>query len=719
MNKTDAKNILENSYFIQQWKNEQIRNLQLKYPNMNCKKVEKYLDKIIQDELYNPYVTLENNYLNKIAHTDLLSIVDFIQQNKPIIGGNGVLFYQHAQAYNPMLDWIINIMAERSAAKSNMYQYEVGSEIFNELYRNQLSLKIIINSLYGGFGYRGFIFANIFLSTSVTMLGQTTISAAAMGFEAFLSNNAPFVEENEIYRFIDFVKQEAYAYEQMDKNAFAPFHAVSDDEIIKKIISCCTFKVPKEVLNSITQMIQNLNDHEKILLYFKNNLYAFCDTPIMHDALRRLHKMIKKLLAPAINKKLLEKSKEEIEKVMEPSEKLPEIIEEIDFIWNMMYTFVVFDHPIYDRVRKNKYTYKKSVAYQDTDSNFIILDPWVKYIKEKIIPDEVSTDQDEIKNLDFKIVNLMTIFVTKIVACSFATLCNSLNIDAEHSKRLGMKNEVYYSRMLFPNKKKRYIGKQELKEGKIVKGRKGLDIKGFDFIKATTKPSIRKVYEDICFDDILTAEKIDIEKIFMKVFTFEQEMKNALRNGDTQYFKQANLKMIKEYANPYSIQGIKGVLLWNTLAPEYAIQLPTDVDIVPITLENARRKTLAKIGEKAFDSVWRVPYGVDEKTGRMKIIDNSGKEMINFSRKYPEEFSRLQNNILLNQNNAIRSMGLNCIAKPKNVDIVIPQWFYDIMDTDKIINDALSLFHPIMKSLDIKVFKTGLLTEHYSNIVSL
>ena len=45
--------------------------------------------------------------------------------------------------------------------------------------------------------------------------------------------------------------------------------------------------------------------------------------------------------------------------------------------------------------------------------------------------------------------------------------------------------------------------------------------------------------------------------------TFEQNMKDMIRNGDRRFFKQSNLKAQKEYENPYSIQGIKAVLLWN------------------------------------------------------------------------------------------------------------------------------------------------------------
>ena len=200
---------------------------------------------------------------------------------------------------------------------------------------------------------------------------------------------------------------------------------------------------------------------------------------------------------------------------------------------------------------------------------------------------------------------------------------------------------------------------------------------------------------------------------------FEQNMKDLIRHGDRRFFKQSNLKAQKEYENPYSIQGIKAVLLWNTLNPDYAIQLPTDVDIIPINLEKGRKKVQAKPGQEIEPSVWMMPIGIDAKTGKMKYMNNSGREMAAFAEKYPVQFQALSESILTNPNTAISSMGLNYIAMPKNSEIPFPDWLREIIDADKIVNDALNLFNPIMKSLGIHLVKGSNNTEHYSNIVSI
>ena len=42
---------------------------------------------------------------------------------------------------------------------------------------------------------------------------------------------------------------------------------------------------------------------------------------------------------------------------------------------------------------------------------------------------------------------------------------NAMNFDAEHSKKLSMKNEFYFTKILFTSKKKRYVARPMLQEG--------------------------------------------------------------------------------------------------------------------------------------------------------------------------------------------------------------------------------------------------------------
>lgn len=149
------------------------------------------------------------------------------------------------------------------------------------------------------------------------------------------------------------------------------------------------------------------------------------------------------------------------------------------------------------------------------------------------------------------------------------------------------------------------------------------------------------------------------------------------------YFKQANVNPPEHYADPMRISGIKGVMLWNALCPEYAIELPSDVDIIPIR----------------------------------SLSSKKGKEY--FSERYPALYERLEREIFNNRNPKIQEMTLNVIAKPKNNNIPMPDWLLDVMDTGKIVNSTIKLIIPIMESLGMKIQKPTKNKQYLTNIVDL
>ena len=173
------------------------------------------------------------------------------------------------------------------------------------------------------------------------------------------------------------------------------------------------------------------------------------------------------------------------------------------------------------------------------------------------------------------------------------------------------------------------------------------------------------------------------------------DIENSMRHGESTFFKQANVQLVEHYKNPYSTQGVTAVLLWNTLNPNYAMELPTDCDIVPI-------KELT---------------GPKYENGKMKW-SNQGF-VSEFKERFPDVYKRLEDNIYNNPNELIRKMGLTSIAKPKNQEIETPEWFDFIIDTEKVVQDALKLIEPILKSLGLNGLKTNASTEYITNIIDL
>ena len=248
-----------------------------------------------------------------------------------------------------------------------------------------------------------------------------------------------------------------------------------------------------------------------------------------------------------------------------------------------------------------------------------------------------------------------------------------------------MKNEFYLARIVFTNAKKRYISDAWLQEGVALYDKNGEmgypEIKGFDFKKAVVKPKVTKYFTDLSIRDVLRSETIKVDQIYMKLLQLKASVEESIDSGSHEFYKQSKVQMIDQYKKPYQLQGIRGVLLWNCVFDNMPIELPSDVDIVPI-------KTIS------------------DKRGRLWL-----------SERLPEIYDKVHNTFWCNDNELIRDMELKVIAIPKHFT-EYPDWFYELIDKEKIVSDILSLYYPIMESLGLTINTIGK-KIHLTNMVDL
>ena len=682
---------LKRYIFIQRWIDVMKKNFLMTLGDRyDENKVNQIIDKALS-HIYLPRMRLVNNYLMREFEGSLLDIYDFIIKKKPIIGGNGVLFSQHGVIPNPQATWISNLMTERKGYKKKMFNFQKGSREYKMFDLLQLNTKIKINSLYGVLGYARFMLYNIFLAQCVTSTGQNIISSAACGFEAFIAGDVGFVSMGEVRRFIDWCNKEVEDESIQMILSDSKIPQASAREVSKHIKSQCHFRLTQVQESIIDEMVMNSSIGAIRLMRYKNSLMDFIEIPFIFNLIEKFVLGSDGLMAPDMDAITSDEAKDAIET-----------------FWEYCEVFVMMKHPFYDRVRRNKYEFKRAVIYEDTDSNFLSLGRWVKLISERVVHGALSD------GMRYSAVNTYTIILGKVITSVYKTLTDSLNIQYDYGSRLQMKNEFYYPRILFVDTKKRYIGLQELREGKKLKGNiDDMDVKGFEFKKSITKETLRNYYTQISYELIMKPEEIDSKAVLRAIMDLEKSIRNSLSSGETIYYKQANVKRIAEYARPYSIPGVKAIYLWNALCPDYQLELPTDVDIVPIKLEKGRRKL-----KKQIPGLDCIPIGNDTKK-QPQWMFNDTKFILDLARKYPDMYMKLDGNIFRNSNENIRGMGLNFIAKPKNPLIPIPDWFYEIIDYNQIVNDSLKLYYPILETLGIRIIKTGQKTEHYTNMVML
>lgn len=650
---------------IDDWKKHTMKIIKARFGDtVNMQKVDAYLDEMIEREIKVPSAYIVNNYKQRTVAADLLIVTESIADRNLIVGGASTLFCQHDDMPNPVRDFILTQRVKRKTEKKTRDTYERGTESWAVWDIKQLNTKILQNSLYGVLGYAKFILHNIFLAESITRMGRVIISVAANGFENFLCDNIKFTTSSEVFEYIRTIMDE---YEDLYKGKldFSVLSTtVSTEDVYDRILKKCAFSPSMNAQAHLMTIINRLSDDERLLLFYKNNLLEFNRIPCIKEKLHFIFDGIEELKLPSIDK---------IEN--------EDVRKEVEDLWKFYDIFVFWNHPVYDTVRKMAYGTREAVLYIDTDSNFIALNRWVRQIEDEVF--EGNFHQDP-KEFVFICANIVTIFLTTVVDRNLKMFAANSGISQKWAEFLSMKNEYFFWRILFGEVKKRYIDLQMIQEGKLLKDGVGIpEIKGYDLQKSTTKEILKDYYTDLCMKQILTPDSIDLKKIILDIDALKREIRRSMQAGESKYFKQANVNPPEHYAAPLRISGIKAVMLWNALCPEYAIELPSDVDIIPI-------KNIAT-----------------EKYGAW------------FKEKYPEVYARFEREILMNRNPAIAKMACNVIAKPKNANVPMPDWLADIMNTEKIVTSTIKLIAPIMESLGLRVQRPTASKEYLTNIVDL
>ena len=576
----------------------------------------------------------------------------------------------HGTKPNILIDFILEIMKRRKDAKKMRKNFDKGSDGWLKWDIAQLLNKLVINSLYGCMGYPGFLLYNVFTAEAITAQGRHIITTAFF-----------FVDENELNHYLYTVHEEYKRYGNLDVSSFGvmDYLPLAYDKLIDK----SKFTMNEKQKNRLLEMLSNKPQGELALLYYKNNLLEFSKLDVIKSKFKYIIE----------NNGLLSFCEMELLK----DDEMRKVTKEI---WDLYEVFVLYNYPVNDRIRKAMYLPKTKALYTDTDSVFVSVSHLVEYVKNEVLHgnNPMASDND----LTFTSVNLMLIFINIAIDRALKTLCSSTNIEPEWTVKLGMKNEFYLKRILFVEKKKRYISLSVLQEGQLLGGGKGKpEIKGFEFIKSNTKPYLRDFYTKMATEEILESENINPNRIFRKMAQLKSDIEYGMSHGDSKFYKQSKVKTPENYKNPFSTQGITAVMLWNAICPNNQIELPADVNIVPI-------KSL-KMDKPKRESPTEVVHDDPFKN----------KNIAELEHKYPEVYQRIYTQIYSNTNPLIRYMSISSIALPKNTDINIPQYVFDLINYDEIVTTSIQLFLPVMESLGIHSIPTTANTSHMTNIIPL
>lgn len=641
------------SIFIEQWKAHQTQAVKTMYPELEDEKIDKLLEKMISEQMVNPKATLHNNYEHKALNIDLLSVIDWIDRVKPIIAGFGCFFKNQDTEINPTATMLNKFIKSRKAYKKRLEDFPSDSEEYATFDRLQLTEKINVNSYYGCSGATTSNYFNLYTAQACTATGQSLISTTCTTFEYFMADNNPFFTLDECMTFLNFVVNK----DQKMDDSFIP--NVKREQVYTRIV--CKFYDWKQHLyeEPIRRYLDNLDQSQLKRVYYSNNLYEFS----------RLDK-IRKLLIRIIGTD---------ESFMNPNKLPNDVIEPINKLWAYYEEFVLYNNFAFERISRLKTKTRKSVTTIDTDSNMVSLLPWINFVKGELMPESEKMQNKDPNELIFASINTMAFALTKVVTEVLNKYTAKCNILPSFQPNINMKNEFLFLKQILANVKKRYITNVILREGNLVSPTK-IDIKGFDFVKSTTTEETKGHFIDLIKKYILFNEDIDVIGLVQDLEKFQESIYDSLRKGEKKYLTPTSVKEVEGYADPFKMQGVRGVFAWNAAYPDQEIQLPEKLDLVKVKLTAV--EDLEPLKDIDFDI-----------------------------------YKNLKQGIFGSRIDKIQKKGVAVIAIPRNVER-IPDWIIPFIDYDEIVNNVMKKFYPVLDSLGMEIFTVSDRTYH-SNILEL
>ena len=691
------------NFVISEYKKVLMDTIPSSFPDLTMDEISEAIDYSILKRCKDGKAYIENNYEKTRINGTVLDVLNYINSCEPIITSSGVLFKKHKKAANPLAEVIIGFLNKRAGYKKQMYQYDKGTEEFAKYNLLQILEKLNANSVYGCLGNCNSMIYNLFVAEAVTRQGRSYISCSIMLFESLLANNVKFNNLDEIITFIHNVISET------PKRMFDDSQILTENKTIEEVfykvsntIDMIIWMPTDKQLSLLWDYICTLSQEDLNRVYYKNNLYAFCDLPVITNLITNI---LKELEEPFIN----------------PNEPPEYIKEELDILVSFIKEYVYYPHFYIDKLDRVEYMQRDIVIICDTDSTIISFDTWFNFINSKIksipmklknrsyqlvdlintnknqemaeyIPAEKDYDfyTDEIiekrkpiemckiepfNNLKYSIVNII------------AYICSDLVVDYlnEYSKLTGsyeegvkcrmiMKNEFYFLRALLTSHKRNYADYQLLQEGNIIPEKERMAIMGLPINKSSLSTDVKAKLQALC-KEVLTMDKIDQVYIMKQLVLIEKEIYNSIMNKETKYYKPDNVGAINSYDDPLRINGIVAQLFYNEIR---------DDDMPEFNL-NERNKVI------------KIKLNLSKKN--VYLIKDS----------FPEMYDKLVKLL----DHPILGAKLGTLGLPE--DVSVPDWVLQFVDIQSIINDSLKNF-PI-ESVGLQ--RLGNDNVNFSNVIQL
>ncbi|WP_304576707.1 DNA polymerase domain-containing protein [Romboutsia ilealis] len=145
----EKKPVSKKHKFIKEWKATNANILSRMYPEIKNKDIDNFLNEMIDKYIEVPTGIIDNNHLHKSIQVDLLTVIDWYNNNNLIAAGNGTFFKNQDVEINPAATMLDNFLKLRKTYKKQLHNYPNDSYEYAAFDRKQLIEKLAANSFYG------------------------------------------------------------------------------------------------------------------------------------------------------------------------------------------------------------------------------------------------------------------------------------------------------------------------------------------------------------------------------------------------------------------------------------------------------------------------------------------------------------------------------------------------------------------------------------------
>ena len=578
-------------------------------------------------------------FSEKQTKSTILQVIDQLYRGKYILSGYGMLFKPGDLTTNFTGAMLNDIILARSKVKKQYLNHIVDNPLLAATFDNrQKTLKLIANSWYGAMNQSSFQFYNKAIGASTTYSGYILTTTVIMGLEGHMYNNVDFYEFADIVTFLSNVKADVASAklnirDYVDEEKLLPypeFYAM----LFKRIVDKSHFDLSVKQKMQLDDILGNMTLDELYRVYYKRNLSEFMD-----------NRAVAKMFSDSYHGKFLD-----------PAEAPEEIEPKLVAIDDVIEEFVSYYYMYRNRYELANNMKRKGILHADTDSVFMILDTLFKvYTKYTPISEYEGTDDSITLNICCILINTLNRFIAR----TLELLSDHANIVPEMRKKLKMKSEFLYKRVLMTPNAKSYAGLIVAQEGKVFEKHK-VDVKGLQIKKVSAAKATRKYFSDILEKDILKAEDIKMAEIFRNIAQFKRNIRESFsKKGEVTFADPKTFNSFDSYDDGYTQMVVRGTIVWNALCPDHPIEPFSSVNLV-------------------------------------KLSAPSFEELQVLWADYPEQLEVIEKTVYKHERMA--HYGLGCVCLPKAVE-TIPDFLIPLIDAEEHVKTNISSFMPVLNAL--------------------